>query len=692
MTRSLRPLLRAVLFAGACAAPGLAQAQPMLAGAPVRDPALRARYAPPTDVGPPEARPLSFSAPLQTVRVNTGAGAVRQLSIPRGRSATVELPVDARDVMVSNPSVADVALSTPRRIYVLGTHSGQTDATFVDGTGRQILRLDIRVDQDSSALQQTLSRLLPDSSIKVEAANDSLVLSGEAVSAAEADKAMRLAAAYASDPRQVINMIAVSGSEQVMLQVKIVEVNRTVIKQLGFNLGAITGQLGMPQYSFFNSPTYGVNGAYLGGAAGGYAVNTTSQPVSGYAGLASIPGLSQAAGLLSGASAVGIPIAAVGQFISTFLTGSGAQSLTTAQSSYLQNYVAGSLSSFSTQITPNTLVNGVSTAGSPFTATASLEGITSSNITQYENAFLNGGTVNGAALNNDQRLFLQAFNSNIAQSYNPTAQNSLQAAQQSLFRDRSNPANYVQTNTAGSTGLNQANALVQAFERVGLVRTLAEPTLTAISGESARFLAGGEFPVPVGQDNNGRVTVEFKQFGVGLGFTPVVLSHGRISLKISTEVSELTNIGAFTLSNSNGTNTSAPSLSIPGLNVRKAETVVELPSGGAMAIAGLMRSQTQETLDSLPGLGQLPVVGALLRSRDFQQNESELVVIVTPYLVKPVRPDQLSTPADGLQIADDLQTNLLGRINAGFNKKPAAPATAATPSQSYQGPFGYVVD
>ena len=198
--------------------------------------------------------------------------------------------------------------------------------------------------------------------------------------------------------------------------------------------------------------------------------------------------------------------------------------------------------------------------------------------------------------------------------------------------------------------------MVQAFERVGLVRTLAEPTLTAISGESAKFLAGGEFPVPVGQDNLGRVTVEFKQFGVGLGFTPVVLSHGRISLKISTEVSELTNIGAFILSNNNGTNTSAPSLSIPGLNVRKAETVVELPSGGA----------------------------------DFQQNESELVVIVTPYLVKPGRPDQLSTPADGLQIADDLQTNLLGRINSGFGKKPAAPA--ATSSQTYQGPFGYVVD
>jgi pilus assembly protein CpaC len=218
--------------------------------------------------------------------------------------------------------------------------------------------------------------------------------------------------------------------------------------------------------------------------------------------------------------------------------------------------------------------------------------------------------------------------------------------------------------------------------------------LTAVSGEAAKFLAGGEFPVPVGEDNTGRVTVEFKQFGVGLGFTPVVLSGGRISLKVSTEVSELTNLGAFSLTTSNTSTTSAgtsvttsgPSVTIPGLNVRRAETTVELPSGGAMMIAGLLQEETKQNLDSLPGLMNLPVLGALFRSRDYQSGETELVVIVTPYLVKPTSPADLQTPADGLQLADDAQTLLLGRLNKVYKTPPAAVA-----GRTYQGPVGYVI-
>jgi pilus assembly protein CpaC len=229
---------------------------------------------------------------------------------------------------------------------------------------------------------------------------------------------------------------------------------------------------------------------------------------------------------------------------------------------------------------------------------------------------------------------------------------------------------------------------MQAFESVGLVRTLAEPNLTAVSGESAHFLVGGEFPVPVGEDSTGRVTVDFKQYGVGLGFTPVVMSKGRISLKLSTEVSEITNTGAFTLSTSSTTGTStstSPSLVVPGLNVRRAETVVELPSGQSMMIAGLLQSVNKETLDSLPGLMQVPVLGALFRSRDYLQGETELVIIVTPYLVKPTAPGQLQTPADGLIMANDLETNLLGKLNK---------STGSTPpkDKTYQGPIGYVVE
>ena len=566
-------LAATVCLATSLAAPAFASAQSLM-GAPIGSGSLA-----PSMIGNRVA-----------VDLGTQDTEVRTLSLPRGKSATIDLPRDARDVIVSDPKVADVVLSTPRRIFVLGVGSGQTDAAFMDAGGRQILRINIRVDQDISALSETLSRILPRSSIRVDSVNDSLILSGEVPDAASADKAVRVAGAFVAKPEQVINMLGVAQSEQVALKVKVIEVNRTVIKQLGFNLNAITGQLGMPQYSFGNSPTYGVNGSYLGGASGGYAVNTTSQPVSAYPFSSAISGLLSS---LSGSSS----ITSVASAISNYLAGGGG--LTSAQSGYANSYVSNIIGTTTTQITPNTLVNGVSTAGASYTATANLVGVNSGNIASLEQAYLNGGT-----LTDPQRLWLSQFNSNLNDSYSNPAKYSLSSAQNSLFGDRSNPANPVVTGRAGSTGLNQANALIQAFERTGLVRTLAEQTLTSVSGESAKFLAGGEFPVPVAVDATGRISAEFKPYGVGIGFTPVVLSSGLISIKLSTEVSELTSIGAIQLQGGGS------SLSLPGLNVRRGESTVELPSGGAIMMAGLIQSQTKQTLDSLPGLEQVPVIGA----------------------------------------------------------------------------------
>ena len=665
--------LTAALVATATALPSAGHAQSSygaqsgygrLAGAPIRQ----------AQLGPPSVG--------QTVSIDlSGPSApVRTLALPKGKSAMIDLPTDARDVLVSDPKVADVVLSTPRRIYVLGVGSGQTDAAFMDASGRQILRLNIRVGQDVSVLGDTLNRLLPGSSIHVEAVNDSIVLSGEVANAASADKAVRLAGALTAKPEQVLNMLAVSESEQVMLKVRIVEVDRNIIKQLGFNLGAVTGQLGMPQYSFLNSPTYGVNGSFLGGASGGYSLNTTSQPLSAlpFSNLFT-SGLST--GAMSALQAAGIGLSGIAGAVSSFLSGTG--SLSAAQQTAVSQYLNGPISTVSTQVTP---VVNATTSGAPYTVTAASAGISTSNISTLEKAYLNGGslpiTSNGVTttlnLTTDQKAWLNAFNTQLP-TYNA-------AATGASVINRSNPAATVTTGLAGSTGLNQANAMIQAFERAGLVRTLAEPNLTAVSGESAKFLAGGEFPVPIGVDNNGRVTVEFKQYGVGLGFTPVVLSKGRISLKVSTEVSELTNTGGFTLSSSSSAS-SAPSLSIPGLNVRRAETTIELPSGQGMMIAGLLQSNAKETLDSVPGLQNLPVLGALFRSRDFINNETELVVIVTPYLVKPVNPDQLQTPADDLQVASDLETTMLGHLNTSFGKTTPTPKGG-----TYQGPIGYVVD
>ncbi|HEY1425874.1 MAG TPA: type II and III secretion system protein family protein [Caulobacteraceae bacterium] len=501
----------------------------------------------------------SLAAPLAAraegggsmIKVDLAGGSqTQQLSLPSGRSAVVDLPVDARDVLVSNPGVAQAVLRTPRRIFVMGLKSGVTDAMFFDASGRRILALNIHVEQNTSALAQTIDRVVPGAQVHVDALNNSIILSGTVMSLADADKAVQIARATVEKPEMVLNMIGIAGQEQVMLKVRILEVDRQVIKQLGVNWNAVIGQAGSPQFLIGTAATYGVNGALLGGLSSfGPNLNTTTQPEV--------------------------------------------------------------------------------LAFDPLTKTRDLP--------QVCRTCTNGG------------------------------QGTISTLQ----------------NTAGSTGLNQGSGNIQAYEQVGLVRTLAEPNLTAISGESAKFLVGGEFPVPVSESTTGSVSVNFKPFGVGLGFTPVVLSGGRISLKLSTEVSELSNQGAFNVSTGAG----GPVLVVPALTVRRAETTVELPSGGAMMIAGLLQDKSAQDIAGIPGAKDLPVLGALFRSRDYQSGQTELVIMVTPYLVKPTNPNELQTPMDGLQIASELDTILLGRLNRTYKHDPKA-----TEGRTYQGPYGYVVE
>jgi pilus assembly protein CpaC len=219
----------------------------------------------------------------------------------------------------------------------------------------------------------------------------------------------------------------------------------------------------------------------------------------------------------------------------------------------------------------------------------------------------------------------------------------------------------------GNAQTNHAQGVLNALEQAGLMHTLAEPNLTAVSGETAKFLAGGEFPVPAGRDQQGNISIIFKDFGVGLSFTPVVLSDKRISLQLSTEVSELTNTGAFTLAGgtlttSTGT-VSVQSQTIPALEVRRAESTVELPSGGSFAIAGLLQHTTKQVLDAFPGLKDMPVLGALFRSRDFENDETELVIIVSAYLVEPTTAKKLAAPTDGFIAPSDAGTIAFGRLN-----------------------------
>jgi pilus assembly protein CpaC len=230
-----------------------------------------------------------------------------------------------------------------------------------------------------------------------------------------------------------------------------------------------------------------------------------------------------------------------------------------------------------------------------------------------------------------------------------------------------------------ASAINCLAAQVSAFERAGLLKTLAEPNLTAISGETATFLAGGEFPVPVGS-KDGEISIQFKPFGVGLSFTPLVQSEGSISLKLSSEVSELSSEGAITIGN--GTFASA----IPGLKVRRTTTTVELPSGGSLMIGGLISDDTRANIDGLPGLKTLPILGSLFRSSDFKKKETELVVIVTPYIVNAVATSDLALPTTGLDPATDTQAHLLGQLNAVYGKEEKLP------EGQYHGKYGFIVE
>ena len=495
------------------------------------------------------------SAPVVSAQtraaVSTGA-TPQMVNLPRGTSFAVDLPADARDVIVSNPQVAEAVLHTPRRITVIGLAGGETDAVFLDASGRTILALRVRVDAGTSALQDTLGRVLPGSNVRAEAVNDSIILTGVAASPAEADRAAQVARAFVSAPEKVMNLISVAGSDQVTLKVRVVEVQRSAIKQLGFDTQAVIGRIGDTQWLLGNAATWGINGELMGGITGGVSRDTT-------------------------------------------------------KNYQMQAPCGGAF--------PAGAMCPVTVDGSP-----------------------------------------------------------------------GDPSNWdtAQPGTGpGSDGLNKGNATIKAFERVGLIRTLAEPNLTSVNGEAASFLAGGEFPLPIGRDREGQISVEYKPYGVSLSFRPVVLSEGRISLQVKVEVSELTPQGGLTI----GAGT-ASAISLPGLTVRRSENTVELPSGGSMMIAGLLQESTRQTVDSLPGVTNLPVLGSLFRSRDYLMGETELVVIVEPYIVSPTSPGRMQTPADGLRIAQDAQTIFFGQLNQAYG----SPAPTARPGAGWQGPVGYVIE
>jgi pilus assembly protein CpaC len=237
----------------------------------------------------------------------------------------------------------------------------------------------------------------------------------------------------------------------------------------------------------------------------------------------------------------------------------------------------------------------------------------------------------------------------------------------------------------GPPGLNSValatksvTATLRALEQAGVTRTLAEPTLTAISGESASFIAGGKFPYPTPPSQAGGAPgYAWQTFGVSLAFTPVVLSEGRISLKVMTEVSELAPENSVTIA---GT-------TVPGISTRNVDTTVEIPSGGSLAMAGMIQEKTKQNITGLPGLMQVPILGTLFKSRDYLNNQTELMVIVTPYIVRAVARKDLSRPDDGFADASDPASVLLGNLNRIYG----VPGNANT-KRTYRGNYGFILD
>ncbi len=459
----------------------------------------------------------------------SGPGVSKRVKLGLNKAIVVDLPRDAHDILVADPSLADAVTRTSRRIYLFGKTVGQTNIFVFGSNGEEIISIELEIERDVAGLEAHLARFIPDSEIHVEIISDNIVLTGSVRTPQDASQAARLAqifltggeattrnltavgdggdaAIFAEDRQksQIVNMLKIDGEDQVTLKVTVAEVSRQVLKQLGFN-SSITGSAG---------------------------------------------------------------------------------------------------------------------------------------------TFVNANPQNLGALNTG--------------------------------------VNYARL--AGNIGGYSIASYINAMEQAGVMRTLAEPSLTAISGEQANFYVGGEFQVRDAVDydeDTGRATWTDREveYGIRLNFLPVVLAPGRISLKIQTEVSEPTFEGSTSLQGG-GT---APGMTRLGIKRREAETSVELPSGGSIVLAGLVQDNVKQAMSGYPGISKIPVLGTLFRSKDFVRNETELVIIATPYLVKPVARNELSRPDDNFNPANDGASFFLGKVNRVYGRMETQ-----LPPGRYHGAIGFI--
>ncbi len=438
----------------------------------------------------PAAAQPSSARPSETLNLAQGTGTLVRLSAPMS------------DLFIANDAVADVQVRSSNQLYIFGKNRGDTTLYATDKAGRTIYAVNVRVGANVASVEDMLRMAMPEAQIQAVPMNNLVLLTGTVSSPEDAAEAQRLTQAYVGEGTQIVSRLRSATPLQVNLKVKIAEVNRSALKQIGFNLLA-TGDNG---FQFSQG-----SGIFLPEAGSGNDTDT-------------------------------------GKII--------------------------------------------------------------------RNAI-------GSTIGRTGKLF----------------------------------------------GLNLVASLDLAVND-GLATVLAEPNLTALSGETASFLAGGEFPVPISQAQ-GAISIEFKQYGVGLAFTPIVLADGRISMRVRPEVSELSNEGSVKV----GT------FAIPALTTRRAETTVELGSGQSFMIAGLIRNTNTNNINKAPFLGDLPILGALFRSTQFRRQETELVIIVTPYLVRPTS-GQLRLPTDGYRAPSVPELNIEGQLYKGVSGPRPVTGAAAGPGLS----------
>lgn len=450
---------------------------------------------------------VSFAAFIMVLSTVLYANAAK--SVPKqtvhleiGKASTVDLPKPIADVLVANPSIADVGVLRTDRLYLVGQSIGDTNILTFDENGNLLTEIQVHVRVNQNTLQTTLKEFFPKEKVSIRTVGSDIVLKGKVSDAATANQIRDLASRFVSETDQtVVDLMSIQGERQVLVRVKMVEANRTVLKELGFD----------NDYK-------------------------TAADSSGFS--------------LNGTAGVGLPNAATAPF-----------------------------------------------------ATGTL-----------------------------------------------------------FFEDNQN--------------FGPLSLTLRALERDGFVNTLAEPNLTAISGEEAGFLAGGEFPVPVSRDQDGNIVIEFHQFGVALNFRPTVMSNERISLQLSTEVS--------TIAPQNGL--SLVGIEIPGFQVRRAQTTVEMGSGGSLMIAGLIQSETTNALNKMPGASDIPVLGELFKSKAFEREETELLIIVSPLLVEPFAEAQADIEKKEKPQQTPLEKAFLHDVRRVYGKDNV-------PEKTVKGQrFGYMID